>query len=338
MSSTKQVARLVPIVLAGLSLLSVPGGVTQADPPAQGAATGSSAADTQVAESKDGFFSSLKQAFSEDLNRDVIRGHFEVTSASNSHRYYCLVDPKSGKREANGVSGDPFQRRDGMTGIKNAAVTPLSCADAEQKGLLVTAGYLVKGKAGNAAAAPPTPPASVASPPPAPAATAAAAPVAAAAPAAATPPPVAAAAPPAAASAPAATTAAVQGDIMAVFTRFIDGANAHDRSAVAAVLLDSKDFVLAPSRGEVIWGSQQSLDALAQGWKGSWKLDPQLPEARVASVAAEEALLVTPLLLTEGPTTVPVRWSGVFVRTRAGWRIAAIFMTPFADWRPARAG
>lgn len=335
MSSSKQLARLVPIVVSS-SLLSLafPGEVLRADPPP---ADASGTGDNQVAESKDGFLSSLRQAFAEDLDREVVRGHFDVGPPSNRHRYYCLVDPKKGKREANGVSGDPYQRRDGMTALRNAAVTPLSCADAEQKGFLVTAGYLVVGKGGSAAAPAVTPAAAPLSSPPPAAAPVPPAPVAASAsPAAAPPPPAAAPAPVAAAVAPAA--AGVQGEVMAVFTRFVDAANAHDRSAVAAVLLDSRNFVLAPSRGEAIWGSQPGLDALAQGWKGSWKLDPQMPEARIASVAPESAILVTPLLLTEGPTTVPVRWSGVFVRTRSGWRIAAIFMTPYADWHPAHGG
>lgn len=328
-------ARIVPIaVVSSLLLLAAPGGVLRADPPpADASATG----DSQVAESKDGFLSSLRQAFGEDLDRDVVRGHFEVGTASNRHRYYCLVDPKKGKREVNGVSGDPYKRRDGMTALRNAAVTPLSCADAEQKGLLVTAGYVVLGKDGSAPAVMPAA-APLSPPPPAAAPTAVPSPVAASAAAAAAPPtPASAAVPaPAAAAVAAPAAAGVQGDVMAVFTRFIDAANAHDRSAVAAVLLDSRDFVLAPSRGETIWGSQPGLDALARGWKGSWKLDPQTPEARIASVAPESAILVTPLLLTEGPTTVPVRWSGVFVRTHSGWRIAAIFMTPYADWHSAR--
>jgi ketosteroid isomerase-like protein len=326
------VARFVPIAVSGLLALALPGGALRADPPPPDtSATG----DNQVAESKDGLFSSLRQAFGEDLDREVVRGHFDVGPASNRHRYYCLVDPKKGKREVNGVSGDPYQRRDGMTALRNAAVTPLSCADAEQKGLLVTAGYVVHGKDGSAA-----PVAPAAAPSPAP--LAAAAPATLPAPAAASAPPPAAPPPPAPVPAPvvaamaAPAAAGVQGDVMAVFTRFIDAANAHDRSAVAAVLLDSRDFVLAPPRGETIWGAQPGLEALAQGWKGSWKLDPQIPEARIASVAPESAILVTPLLLTEGPTTVPVRWSGVFVRTHSGWRIAAIFMTPYADWHSAR--
>ncbi|MGC1730055.1 MAG: hypothetical protein WA747_11855, partial [Steroidobacteraceae bacterium] len=142
--------------------------VSRADPPAGAADAGQSAeggqGGAQPAESTGGFFSSLKQAFGENLDREVVRGHFEVGSPPNARRYYCLVDPKTGKREANGVSGETVQRRDGMTGVKSAVVSPLSCADAEQKGMLVTADYKLIGKAATAAspaaaARAPTPPA-----------------------------------------------------------------------------------------------------------------------------------------------------------------------------------
>jgi hypothetical protein len=49
-------------------------------------------------------------------------------------------------------------------------------------------------------------------------------------------------------------------------------------------------------------------------------------------------VLITPLLFTEGdpgknPSTIPIRWGGVFVKTKSGWRISSIFITPFESWR-----
>jgi hypothetical protein len=306
------------------------------------AATGVAAQDTppaatpapaQVQESKDGFLSSLKQAFGEDLNKEVVRGHFDVGADANSHRYYCLVNPKSGKREPNGVSGDLVKRKDGMTGIKNAAVTPLSCNDAEQKGLLVTADYTVLGKAAQVTPPPPTatpPPVAAAVPTPAP-------PAPSAAP---SPPPVSFSpptptpAPPAAALPVAAADGATRNDVQAVFGRFISAQNAHDRSGVGDLLLDSPDFLWAQPRGNSIWGSRAALDAFEQSWTGTWRLDPQLAELRVGTLGPGMAMLVAPVLIAQGPTTVPVRWSGVFVKGRSGWRIASIVETPFNDWRP----
>jgi hypothetical protein len=116
---------------------------------------------------QENFLSSLKQAFSQDFDHDVVRGHFDVGSPPDSHRYYCLVDPKTGKRPPNGVAGEPAVRADGMTGIKVSAVSLYSCASAEQQGLLVDAGYVSKSPAVRAVAppAPPAPPAPTPAPP-----------------------------------------------------------------------------------------------------------------------------------------------------------------------------
>jgi hypothetical protein len=109
------------------------------------------------------FFSSLKQAFKQDFDREVVRGHFEVGSPPDVHRYYCLVDAKTGKPETFGVAGQPALRSDGMTGITGGAVTVYSCVTAEQQGILMTSGYVLKGGADQTSA-----PASESTPPPPP--------------------------------------------------------------------------------------------------------------------------------------------------------------------------
>jgi len=293
-----------------------------------GAAASSAAgeAQSQSPASAGNFFSSLKQAFKQDLDREVVRGHFDVGSPPDAHRYYCLVDAKTGKSEANGVAGQPVVRPDGMTGIKAGAVSFYSCVTAEQQGILVTTGYSlsagIRSKAATAAPAKPAPAATPASPAP-PAPREAAAPREAKAPDGA--PFV----------APAAAT--TQTEIMAVYARFIAGQNAHDRAAVSDVLVDSKDFVWAQMGGSSLWGHKEAMDAFQEQWKGTWTLDPQLKEVRIANVAPNVAVLIAPLLFTQGapgekPSTVPVRWSGVFVKTATGWRISSIFITPFASW------
>jgi SnoaL-like domain len=317
-------------LLAALCVLAATA-VYPADPP------GGEQSGTQPAETKGGMLESLKQAFGENLDRDEVRGHFDVGSPPNTRRYYCLVDPKTGKREPSGVSGETVQRRDGTTGIKSAVVSPLSCADAEQRGLLVSADYKLTGKAATAANPPaPAPPAAATAPPavPVPAASPAAAAPVAAAPVVAS----AAAAPPASpAVAPAeAPEDSERREVMGVYARFILAQNAHDSAALAEVLLDSKDFVWAQEGGGSIWGYQEALAAFAQAWKGTWRLDPQAQGSRVASLSPGLKVLVTPLLLTsaaarKNPSAQRVRWSGVFVQTPSGWRIASIFVTPFRD-------
>jgi hypothetical protein len=127
---------------------------------------------------QDGIFSSIKQNLRES-EQEVVRGHFELGEPPNVRRYYCLVSPKSGRREPNGVLGDTVPRPDGMTGIKIDTVSMYTCATAEQKGYLVTTGYVLLGAA--LARATPPPPAAVApTAPPAAAAAPAAAPAVAA--------------------------------------------------------------------------------------------------------------------------------------------------------------
>ena len=275
-----------------------------AEPP--GAQTGGPASpspsDAQSAP-KESFLSALKQGFAEDFEQEVVRGHFDVGSPPDAHRYYCMVNTKTGKSGVNGVAGQLVLRADKMTGIKGAAVSPFSCADAEQKGILVTSGYVLSGGVSSKI----TPASSVQKPSGA-----------------------------AATAVSAAGTA--QTEVMAVYTRFIAGQNAHDRAVVSEVLLDSKDFVLAQYRGNSLWGYQEAMEAFEESWKGTWKLDPQMAELRIASVSPGVAVLITPLLFSEGdpgknPSTVPVRWGGGFVKTKSGWRIASIFITPFESWR-----
>ncbi len=95
---------------------------------------------------QDGLFSSIKQNLRES-ELEVVRAHFDLGEPPNVRRYYCLVNPKTGRREPNGVLGDPLPRPDGMTGIKFDAVSLYTCAMAEQRGYLVSTGYVLVGAA-----------------------------------------------------------------------------------------------------------------------------------------------------------------------------------------------
>ena len=154
MSTSRWVAGRAWAVSAALTL-SYGGGVL-ADAP-----VGSEA---PAAVPQESIFSSIKQAFNQDFDRQVIRGHFDVGS-SPTRRYYCLVDAKTGKRSPNGVPGEPAPRPDGMTGIKASSVSTYSCSSAEQQGILVTTGYVLPANAQAAASSPPPPAAPVAAAP-----------------------------------------------------------------------------------------------------------------------------------------------------------------------------
>jgi hypothetical protein len=142
---------------AGLVLCFSAGGGVLANPPPDTHTGVSESSDSQPSVHTGSFFSSLKQAFKQDFDHEVVRGHFDVGSPPDAHRYYCLVDANTGKSEANGVGGQPVLRADGMTGIKAGAVSLYSCVNAEQQGILVTTGYVLSASAGGMIA--PVPPA-----------------------------------------------------------------------------------------------------------------------------------------------------------------------------------
>ncbi len=115
---------------------------------------------------QDGFFSSLKQTLKQGYDQEAVRGHFDLGSAPNVRRYYCLVDIKTGQREPNAVVGEPIPMAGGLTGIKSSAVSFYRCAAAEQQGMLVTAGYVLSGPAAKITPAPQAPTPQQAPPPP----------------------------------------------------------------------------------------------------------------------------------------------------------------------------
>ena len=129
------------ILASGLFLFGW-GSSAWADPPADSAAA-QPANSNGLPKSlpQDGFLSSLKQAAKEGFDHEVVRGHFDVGTAPNVRRYYCLQDVKTGEKEPNGVFGDPVRLPDGKTGLKNTSISMYTCATAEKRGMLITAGY-----------------------------------------------------------------------------------------------------------------------------------------------------------------------------------------------------
>ena len=126
----------------------------------------------------------------------------------------------------------------------------------------------------------------------------------------------------------------MQEGVKAAFRRFVSSQNDHDPSALSNVLVKSRDFVWAQGGGQSIWGFDEAVAAWKSAWKGTWHLEPQLNGLRIARVSPSVALLVTPILLTNGdpgeqPSTDPIRWAGVFVKTAAGWRMSSLIITPY---------
>lgn len=151
-----------------LLMFSGAGSAVRGDPPAGAQAAAPS--DTSLNDGpktlpQTGLFSSVKQSLRMGYDHEVVRGHFDLGSPPNQHRYYCLVDTKTRSKEPNGVLGQPVSQPDGTTGLKIDSVSLFACNDAEKQGMLVTAGYLLKFSGQAAGASPPAAPA--ATPPPA---------------------------------------------------------------------------------------------------------------------------------------------------------------------------
>jgi ketosteroid isomerase-like protein len=127
---------------------------------------------------------------------------------------------------------------------------------------------------------------------------------------------------------------AIEARVKAAFALFVSAQNTRDPSVLSKVLVKSHDFVWAQGDGESIWGFDEAMAAWDSAWKGSWHLDPQLNELRIARIAPGVALLMTALQLTTGdpgeqPSTDRIRWVGVFVKTASGWRLSSLTVTPY---------
>jgi len=126
---------------------------------------------------------------------------------------------------------------------------------------------------------------------------------------------------------------------MAVY-RYIAGQNAHDRAVVSEVLLDSKIRVGRKYDGNSIWG-QGGHGGVRGGVEGYLEIGSAnagtTHRERVAwRRGADYATASTVGEPGKNPFTTPIRWGGVFVKTKSGWRIASIFITPFESWRARR--
>ena len=67
------------------------GGALAEPPPVQTGGPASPSPSDAQSPPKESFLSALKQGFAEDFEQEVVRGHFDVGSPPDAHRYYCMV-------------------------------------------------------------------------------------------------------------------------------------------------------------------------------------------------------------------------------------------------------
>jgi len=118
----------------------------------------------------------------------------------------------------------------------------------------------------------------------------------------------------------------------AVYRQFAVAQNMHDLEKVAALLLDSPEFLWV-SDGKSIWGREAVLKRMALFQEARvWRVAPELDKAVAVTVSDNTAFLHLPLELAIAfsaaePDRLRFLVSVLCVGTPEGWRIAALFTT-----------
>jgi ketosteroid isomerase-like protein len=126
--------------------------------------------------------------------------------------------------------------------------------------------------------------------------------------------------------------AGLQDDVRAVFERFVAAQNAHDATAVEAMLWDSPDFLWI-TRGSAIWGRAAAMERFRSLYKGTWHLAPDMTQFHAIELRDATAQLFVPVLFTigaAGQQGQPARFliNQTLLRTGGGWQIANILPIP----------
>ena len=123
-------------------------------------------------------------------------------------------------------------------------------------------------------------------------------------------------------------------EVRATMERFIATQNAHDLNALRELLVDSPQFLWI-TRGAPVWGRQGALARFEALYRGTWKLEPAMPELRVMLLSDGAAQIYVPITFTigppgEAPTTTRFLMNQLLLKTADGWRVSTILPIPAA--------
>jgi Domain of unknown function (DUF4440) len=126
--------------------------------------------------------------------------------------------------------------------------------------------------------------------------------------------------------------AELQDDARAVLERFVAAQNAHDATAVEAMLWDSPDFLWV-TRGTAIWGRAAAMERFGALYQGTWHLAPDMSQFRTAALGGTAAQLFVPVLFSigaPGQSAQPTRFlmNQTLLHVGDGWQIASILPIP----------
>jgi len=127
--------------------------------------------------------------------------------------------------------------------------------------------------------------------------------------------------------------AQIQEEVRGMFNVLTHEANSHSVASVGQMLLDSQEFSWTPHRGAPVKGRDSALAYLSGIFRGTWRIEANMPAMAVTTPAQGSAQMQVPVRLTFGGAGKPPEsefflLTQVYVSTPIGWRIASIQMTP----------
>jgi hypothetical protein len=123
-------------------------------------------------------------------------------------------------------------------------------------------------------------------------------------------------------------SAADETEARAFFTKFVAAQNAHDVSAVKAMLWDSPGM-LWYGRGVETRGRDAVADRFREYYRGTWHLEPDMSQFHVTVISDDAMQILVPIVFTRGLPGQPSQdniflISQTFVHDTNGWHVASI--------------
>jgi hypothetical protein len=117
-------------------------------------------------------------------------------------------------------------------------------------------------------------------------------------------------------------------EAQALFTKFVAAQNAHNADDVKAMLWNSPDMLLF-ARGVETRGPEAVAARFKEYYEGTWHLEPDMSQFRVAAIASDVMQILVPIVFTRGlpgkpPQDSTFLISQTFVRDATGWYVASI--------------
>jgi hypothetical protein len=125
-----------------------------------------------------------------------------------------------------------------------------------------------------------------------------------------------------------ASAAANETEARTLFTNFVAAQNAHNAGEVKAMLWNSPSMLLF-ARGVETRGPEAVAARFEEYYKGTWHLEPDMSQFRVAAISSDVMQILVPIVFTRGLPGKPPQdntflISQTFVREATGWYVASI--------------